>query len=231
MCQRYVLPEQVAAEREFLPATAWWKFSPKFNVAAEQYVPAIRLHEGQSEGVMLRWGLIPAWVEGQPTGSLRARVHTSRLEQSRGSRAPWLGGQRCILPMTGFYVWQLTADRYRQPFFARLTARAVFGVAAIWDRWVSEEDDVIESCAMVCLPPNELLTAITGPQLAMPAILRRRDYAVWLHGTPVAAKAALQPYQARWMQAHPVSPRVNSPAVDDPGLILASGRSNAAQPL
>ncbi len=69
MYQRYVLPPQLAAEREFLPATAWWRFAPKFNVAAGRYVPAIRLHDGRSEGVMLRWGFIPSWFEGQPTGA------------------------------------------------------------------------------------------------------------------------------------------------------------------
>jgi hypothetical protein len=36
MCQRYVLPDQIATEREFLPETAWWKFAPKFNVAPAQ---------------------------------------------------------------------------------------------------------------------------------------------------------------------------------------------------
>jgi hypothetical protein len=55
MLERYVLSEQTAAEREFLPARAWWKFAPKFNVAAQQYVPSIRVHDGQTEGLMARW--------------------------------------------------------------------------------------------------------------------------------------------------------------------------------
>jgi putative SOS response-associated peptidase YedK len=66
MCQRYALPDQLAAEREFLPATAWWKFATRFNVAAEQYVPAIRLHQRETEGIMMRWGLIPAWFKAPP---------------------------------------------------------------------------------------------------------------------------------------------------------------------
>ena len=53
---------------------------------------------------------------------------------------------------------------------------------------------------------------------SMPAILRRRDYDVWLNGTPAQAKAALQTYRADWMQRHAVSPRINSPDVDDPDL-------------
>ena len=223
MCQRYVLPDQPAAEREFLPATAWWKFAAKFNVAPEQYVPAIRMHDGKSEGVMLRWGLIPSWTEHYPTGRPKLSVEVERVETARIYRDPWLNGQRCILPMAGFYVWQLTAEKYRQPFFVKLTDRSVFGLAAVWDRWVSEDDDVIESCSMMSLPANALMSQIADPQSGMPAILRRRDYQVWLEGSPNEAKAALQPYRSEWMEAYPVSPRINSRAVDDPGLIRAAG--------
>jgi putative SOS response-associated peptidase YedK len=223
MCQRYALSDQAVAEREFLPATAWWKFAAKFNVSAEQYVPAIRLHDGHSEGVMLRWGLIPSWVEGRPVGQPKVSVQSSCIERSKIYRMPWLNSQRCILPVAGFYTWQLTREGHRQPFFVRLTDRPVFGIAAIWDRWVSDEDDVIESCSMICVPANELLSDIAGPAGGMPAILRRKDYETWLKCNPVEAKAALQPYNDLWMHAYPVSPRINSVAVDDPDLIRAAG--------
>jgi len=219
MCERYVLPDQISAEREFLPTTAWWRFAQKFNVAAGQYVPAIRTHEGQSEGVMLRWGLIPSWLEGEPAGPAHGTVPVHRLDRSKVYRTPWLSSQRCILPVAGFYAWELTPEKYRQPFFVRLTDRAVFGLAAVWDRWVSEEDDVIESCSVITVPANALLTTIGGGERGMPAILRRRDYARWLQGTPVAARAALQTYRPEWMQAHPVSPRINAPGIDDATLI------------
>jgi putative SOS response-associated peptidase YedK len=219
MCQRYVLPDQPAAEREFLPTTAWWRFAPKFNVAATQYVPAVRMHEGQSEAVMLRWGLIPSWLEGAAHGPERVCATSQHIERGTAYRPAWLNGQRCILPAAGFYTWQLTREKYRQPFFVRLSNRAVFGIAAVWDRWVSEDDDVIESAAMVTVPANELLGGMGLARGGMPAILRRRDYPVWLHGTAAAAKAALRPYNPEWMQAYPVSPRINAAHVDDPTLI------------
>ena len=222
MPQRYVLPDQGAAEREFLPAKAWWKFSRRFNVAPTQYVPAVRLHEGASEGVMLRWGLIPAWLEGDIRGPPRARVAIDRLEHSASCRKPWSDGQRCILPAAGFYAWQSTEAGHRQPYFVWLTDRAAFGFAAIWDRWVSDDDDVIESCAIVSVAANELLADGGPSRPGMPAILRRRDYELWLQGSPAAAREVLQPFQAGLMHAHPVSPRINSSAEDDPALIRAA---------
>jgi putative SOS response-associated peptidase YedK len=219
MCDRYVLPNQVAAEREFLPGQVWWTFAERFNVAAQQYVPAIRLHDGQTEGMMIRWGLIPAWAEGQPTGEATACAELDVIERSNIYRMPWLSGQRCILPIAGFYAWQLTAENYRQPYFVRLMNRSVFGVAAVWDRSVADDDDVIESCSIIRVPANKLVCDITGPNSRMPAILKRKHYQTWLRGTPVEAKAALQVYDAAWMQAHAVSPRINSTAPDDAELI------------
>ena len=108
---------------------------------------------------------------------------------------PWLSGQRCILPVAGYYAWQRTPSNYRQPYFVRLINREVFGFAAVWDRSVGEDDDVIESCSVVRVPANDLLADIANSDSRMPAILRRRDYDTWLRGTPVQAKAALQQAQ------------------------------------
>jgi putative SOS response-associated peptidase YedK len=168
---------------------------------------------------MLRWGLIPAWAEGRPTGEATVCTEMDGIERSNIYRMPWLSGQRCILPVSGFYVWQRTRANYRQPYFIRLANRTVFGLAAVWDRSVTEDDDVIESCSVIRVPANDLLADIANSDLRMPAILRRKDYETWLRGTPVEAKAALQPYNPAWMQAFAVSPRVNSTEADDAGLI------------
>ena len=223
MCDRYVLPEQAAAEREFLPTRNWWKFAPKFNVAAGNYVPIIRWHDAQSEAGMMRWGFIPSWAEGEAPSPPPLYVDFDAVLDSPSFRAPWLNSQRCILLMAGFYVWQLTNARYRQPYYVRLENRAVFGVAAIWDRSVKDQDDVIESCAMICVPPNDLMISVANTDGRMPAILRRRDYQIWLRGTPVEAKTALQPYKREWMDAYRVSPKVNAPDADDASLILPAG--------
>jgi putative SOS response-associated peptidase YedK len=219
MCERFALPEQLAAEREFVPSSAWWKFAARYNVAGQQYVPAIRLHEGQSEAVMMRWGLIPSWAEGKVAGDPPRSIEVDLIEGSMLHKEPWRNGQRCILPIAGFYAWQLTSAKYRQPYFVRLNDRSVFGLAGIWDRSVADDDDVIESCSLVCVPANDLMRKIANTEHRMPAILRRKDYDTWLRGPADQARAALRPYRSDGMRAYAVSPRVNSPAVDDVGLI------------
>lgn len=232
MCERYVMPEAEQAEREFGVARRWWQFSPSFNVGPSRYVPVIRMHDSEVEGVMLRWGLIPHWAEADASKACAATASIVAVEHASATRGAWELGRRCIVPMFGFYTWQRTGQGYRQPFFIRLVNRPVFGVAAVWDRTEAENgDDVIEGCALLTVPPNPLLAELQSATTEMPAILERRDYAGWLTGAPDVARTALKPLPPQLMVAHPVSPRINSFRFDDDQLIrpvpLAGNNSHA----
>jgi|HubBroStandDraft_4_1064222.scaffolds.fasta_scaffold138242_2 putative SOS response-associated peptidase YedK len=210
MCERYVIPDQERVEREFAPAERWWKFTASFNVAAGSYVPVIRKHERETEGVMLRWGLIPAWAKGDAGKADAAHATLRDIEHSAIFGDAWLEGRRCVLPFAGFYVWQLTAARHRQPHFVWLVSRPVFAVAGIWDQSVTEEDDVVQSCALLMVPANDLLASLGGSDARMPAILSRDECEAWLRATPAQAKTLLRPYPGDLLLTHPVSPRINS---------------------
>ena len=224
MCERYVMADAEQAEREFGVVRRWWQFSPSFNVGPSRYVPVIRMHDGQAEGVMLRWGLIPDWAEADAAKACAVTASLAEVEHAAATRGGWELGRRCIVPMFGFYAWQMTWQGHRQPFFVRLVNRQVFGVAAVWDHTEADDgDDVIESCAMITVPPNSLLAELQGSASEMPAILDRRDYAVWLTAAPAVAKTVLQPLPQQHMIAHAVSPRINSFRYDDEHLIHPVG--------
>jgi len=223
MCERYVVPNQELAERELAPECTWWRFSASFNVAPSRYVPAVRLHEGRSEAVMMRWGLIPAWAQGDVSAGQWLRLSSNDLERSPLFRGPWLNGQRCILPFAGFYTWRLTPKGYRQPYFVQVEGRQVFGVAALWDRTEDDDGDVIEGCAILTVPANAKLASIQTATQEMPAILTPEDCATWLRGTPVEARALLRTTPEALLKSHAVSPRINSLSCDDVGLVRAVG--------
>lgn len=219
MVERYVLPDQATTEREFMPAQCWWRFTASFNVSFPQFVPAIRMHDGKAEGVTMRWGLIPAAAEGQPSDNDAPYAGIELIEWDPDYREPWQNSQRCILPAAGFYAWQLTSEKFKRPFFIRLLDRSVFGIAAVWDRSEGDDDDVIESCAIVTVPANSLVAGIDNVERRMPAILRRKDCNTWLTATPEQARGVLAPYPAEWMEAYAVSPRINSLKHNDAALI------------
>jgi len=223
MCERIVIPDREEVEQELSVDHPWWSFSTRFNVAATHSVPAARMHDKESEGVMMRWGLVPAATKppevGQDMPQGMPSVRSAAIESSEEYRTVWMYGQRCIVPLAGFYIWKLTDAGYRQPFYVRLVNRPVFGVAALWDRFVTDEDDVIEGLAIVTVPPNSLLAGLDNSGAQMPAILSRDRYETWLSGRPAQAKDLLNPYPPERMLTHAVGPHVNFLEYDDASLI------------
>jgi len=219
MYERLVIPDQEDAEQEISASHRWWTFAARFNVAPAQSVPIVRMHGGESEAVMMRWGFVPAPVKGAVTRLGSAHVSSRVLENSRDFGKAWLHGQRCIIPVAGYYSWQKSPKGFRQPFFVRVVNRAVFGVAAVWARAVTLDDDVIESCALILVSANKLMSEIDNVSRRMPAILARDSYETWLTAPPAEARTLLQTFPSSQMVGHPVSPRVNVLKYDDPGLI------------
>jgi putative SOS response-associated peptidase YedK len=168
---------------------------------------------------MMRWGFVPPPERQTESPVGAALVRSDAVLASQDYRSAWLYGQRCVIPLAGFYVWHLTEGGVSQPFYVRLVNRAVFGVAGVWERTVLEEgEDVVESCALLTVPANSLMAEIDDDR-QMPAILRREDYDEWLTSNVSKAQSLLQTYPLERMVTHPVSPRVNYLEFDDPQLI------------
>jgi putative SOS response-associated peptidase YedK len=89
----------------------------------------------------------------------------------------------------------------------------------LWERSESDDDDVVESCALVTVPSNSLLAEIGNTTDQMPAIMRREDYGSWLGATAAQAKELLNTYPRTRMVSHPVGPYVDNLEFDEPRLI------------
>jgi putative SOS response-associated peptidase YedK len=229
VCGRYIIREQEAAER-YWRAHGVPKWVESFNVAPTATVPIIRRarrRAGESgaaepppdlpnEAALVRWGLVPFWANGVPPKYATFNARVEGLESTASFRGAWERGRRCILPAAGFYEWQ-RRGRWKQPFFIKLEDREIFGFAGLWERSKGPQG-WIDSCTIITLPANRLLSEIHNGGLRMPAILREEDHEAWLAGTLDDARRALQPYADDRMLAWPVSPRVNSAKIDDEAL-------------
>ncbi len=219
MCGRYILAQQAKAEKAFGVKRLRWNDMLSYNVPPSTQCPVVRTSDGEREGVMMRWGLIPFFLKGENPkfATMNARVET--METSPAFRDAWKRGQRCIVPAVGFYEWQVLPDGRKQPWFIGLKDQEVMGMAALWERSVKSDGTVIESFAIITVPAHEFMANIHNAKQRMPAILRAEDIGAWLEGTPQQARAALIQYPAENMRAHRVSSRVNSPKNDDAALL------------
>jgi putative SOS response-associated peptidase YedK len=218
MCGRFVSKTDAEIERAFaLTRSQWQKDWAGFNLAPSMPVPVVRNLDGEREGVIMRWGLIPFWARGVPPGysTINARVET--IETAASFRGPWKRGQRCVIPALGFYEWQQLAEG-KQPWFIRMAGGEPFGLAGLWDRSAGSDGESVDSCTIITMPANSLVAGIHAKG-RMPGMLTTEACSAWLEGTAAQARALLVPFPTHQMKAYPVSTRVNSPRNDGPDLL------------
>jgi len=95
----------------------------------------------------------------------------------------------------------------------------LFAFAGLWDRWESTDGGAVETCTILTTAANAVLAPIHE---RMPVILPPGEYARWLDPSlrdPDPLAPLLVPFPPEDMVAFPVSPRVNTPSVDDEGCI------------
>ena len=212
MCGRFQLKPPEDWMEEF-GLTEPPDLAPRYNIAPSQDVVAVRKDEqGAREAVILRWGLVPYWAEDPAVGNRLINARAESVARKPAFREPFQR-RRCLVPADGFYEWR-RVGRARDPFLIRLRDARTFAFAGVWDRWARAADR-IESCAILTTAANALVSPIHG---RMPVILDRAAYGLWLdpEADDAALQALLRPFPAERMVAYPVSPRVNSPSVDDP---------------
>jgi putative SOS response-associated peptidase YedK len=224
MCGRYVSPDDASIEREFNLVRTEWKFPASYNVAPTQNVPVVRIsRDGERTGALLHWGLIPFWAKGIQPKYSTINATVEKLKDAATWKGPWKRGQRCIMPASGFYEWQVLPDgKSKQPYYITLNDQEIFGFAGLWDTSVSAEGIAVESCTIVTMPANHLMTEIHNVKHRMPAILAREDRDSWLSGSSDDAFGAIKQYPDAHMVAAPVSKRVNTPKNNDARLIAVS---------
>ena len=100
-----------------------------------------------------------------------------------------------------------------------LKSREPFGLAGLRDAWRKPDGKWVESFTIITTEPNKLVRPIHN---RMPVILRPEDEEQWLDASRTGfakARSLLQPLPEELMDAHEVSPVVNSAKYDGPECI------------
>src|SRR5258708_12374416 len=158
MCGRFVITSPPAALRQIFGYVEQPNFPPRHNIAPTQPIPVVIIENNARHFRLMRWGLLPAWVEDPRKFTLliNARSETV-LEKPAFKNA--MKRRRCLIPADGYYEWQASGGRKRPHFIHRPdgTPNRLAGRSETW------------------LGPNRqephTLPIHTPPPLALPAAL------------------------------------------------------------
>jgi putative SOS response-associated peptidase YedK len=220
MCGRFTLrtsPQEVAKafQLDGVP-----EFSPRYNIAPTQQVLAIRLHDDKRQAEFLHWGLVPSWASGPSVGNRLVNARGESVADKPSFRSAFKRS-RYLVVTDGFYEWQKTDKKAKQPFFIRLMKDQPFAFAGLAEHW-HRGDNTIDSCVLITTDANELMADIHD---RMPVILSPTDYDLWLDPEfqdKEKLQALLRPYPANEMMAYHVSALVNNPRNETPACVEAS---------
>ncbi len=219
MCGRYELHSQPAAIALTFGLSHPPPWHARYNIAPMTEVPVVRVNAaGERELVRMRWGLVPRWAKDPSIGAKMINARGETIAEKPSFRTAYRR-HRCLLPADGFYEWaQLgTAPHPRkQPVHIGMKDGTPFGLAGVFERWLSAEGQLLDSCTIVTTSANELLRPMHD---RMPVIVAPEDYARWLDPANADPGDLIAPFPSAAMAYYPVSTRVNNVRHDDPALI------------
>ena len=210
MCGRASLTASPEEIEEAFGLSAAPALSPRYNIAPTEPILTIRAHGSDREAVFLRWVLVLSVSE-----DARAPINLRKESAAKGAMRGTLRERRCIVPFTGFYEWK-RVGKARQPFNVRRRDGHVFGVAGLWDRLESGDQDPLESCLVLTTGANGVVKAIHD---RMPLILDPASYARWLDASPREGSdifAGLKVLPEELLESYTVSTLVNRAGIEDP---------------
>jgi putative SOS response-associated peptidase YedK len=99
MCGRFVRGGDSSDYAEALGVDSVPDLPGSYNIAPSMFVLAARVHDGQREGVALKWGLVPSWSK-DTQGWINARSETASTKPAFRSA---FKSRRCLIAADGWY--------------------------------------------------------------------------------------------------------------------------------
>jgi putative SOS response-associated peptidase YedK len=225
MCGRYLITSTPEAMRALFKYLEQPNFPPRYNVAPTQPIPIVRLHEGQRQFALVRWGLIPAWVKDPKTFSLILQARSDSVVDKPSFKNA-MKYRRCLIPADGFYDWN-EATNPRKPYVVRPKHGGPIAFAGLWEAWVGPNGEEMETAAVITADANRTLRPIHH---RMPVVIPEQAFDLWLDCRNVdalTAAALLTPAPEDLFEAYEISTAVNRVANDSPELIRPVQRGEA----
>ena len=158
------------------------ELQPSHNVAPTSKVYVLAQDETQKVEVMT-WGLVPSWSKDKSRSASMINARSETLAEKPSFRN-LLTKNRCVIPIQGFYEWQVlpseapkSSKPKKQAHYIFRSDGQVMTLAGLWTTWKEPDGSLLRTCTIITIEATNKLAAIHH---RMPAILERESIDEWL---------------------------------------------------
>lgn len=225
MCGRFALdltPKDIVDLFEVLDVDP---FPPRYNIAPTQPILMIVRDHPHAPGsnlppnraVLVRWGFIPAWAKDPKALPLLINARAETAAEKNSFKAA-LRHRRTLVPASGFYEWRRDGSGRSQAYWVRPRKQPFVAFAGLMETWAEPGGSEIDTGAILTTSARGEVARIHD---RAPIVIHPRDFSRWLdcrNYEPRQVSDLLQPAEADFFEAIPVSDKVNKVANVGPEL-------------
>lgn len=163
---------------------------------------------------MFRWGLIPYYMTDKEKAMI-LRTQTmncisEEMYEKPSFRDAAKNGQRCLIPVTGFFEWRWLDEKgtVKIPYYVTFRDQKIRSMAGLYSRWKDKETDrYYYSYTVLTTKANPILDYVHNHKKRMPVFISRENEKAWLDRslTKDDVLDLCQPFQDTAMRAYTVS--------------------------
>lgn len=208
MCGRYSLTQSPEEVGRHFNLEHLDPFPPRYNIAPTQPILMIGVDgASQISPILVRWGLVPAWVKEPGEFSLLINARSETATEKPSFRNA-MRHRRMLIPATGYYEWYRKGDE-KQAYWVRPRDGSIMAFGGMMESWASPDGSEIDSGCLLTTGANKSLSHIHH---RMPVIIKPQDFETWLDcktREPRDVENLMLPFDNDYLEAIPVGNAVN----------------------
>ncbi len=189
---------------------------PRYNIAPSQPIMMVENGPKGRSTLLVRWGLVPGWVKDPQAFTLLINARSETASEKPSFRTA-MRHRRLLVPATGFYEWRRSGSK-SQAFWVRPRDGSLLTFAGLMETWSSPDGSEIDTGCLLTTSANDGFAKIHH---RLPVIIRPDNFERWLDcmgQEPRDVKDLLEPVEDGFLEAIPVSDRVNKVANAGPDI-------------
>lgn len=175
MIERYTIASSAEEIAERFNIEVDEFYLPSYNAAPTQKLPVI-VNSAAGGLSYLHWGVHANWSNNKSISNKLISAHTDDLF-TKASLTNNLKTKRCLIPITGFYLWKQVGKKSHRPYYFTIANVPIFSLAGLWEEY-DDLDGKINHTYKIITTANTINESGFGKEL--PFILTQESEKNWL---------------------------------------------------